>query len=327
MEINARNVNTAYYEAMWKLAIFGVDTDTRNGVAKSMPFPVITTYERPTERMLYDPKRRANPYFHIIESMWMLSGSNVLSQITPYNARMIEYSDDGVTQAAAYGHRWRQHWDIDQVAWVIQHLRDNPNSRRAVIMIGDPMTDIPNVDNGGKDAPCNLAVHFRMVKGALDMTVFCRSNDAVWGCYGANAVHFSMLQEFVAVTLDVPVGRYHQISDDLHVYEKHFDLLRPFEHYELYSGHAWTHVQPHDGDPNALMADLELFFGGEDNEPQTSFATNMAYGVLWPLRQSWLAQKALKEDEAYHYADMIVDGAIMIACRRWLQDKKWEVKV
>jgi hypothetical protein len=51
------------------------------------------------------------------------------------------------------------------------------------------------------------------------MTVFCRSNDLIWGAYGANAVHMSILQEYVACGLARPVGHYWQVSNNYHVYE------------------------------------------------------------------------------------------------------------
>ena len=51
------------------------------------------------------------------------------------------------------------------------------------------------------------------------MTVCNRSNDMLWGAYGANAVHMSMLQEYLASRLEIAVGEYTQISDSFHVYQ------------------------------------------------------------------------------------------------------------
>ena len=41
----------------------------------------------------------------------------------------------------------------------------------------------------------------------------------LWGAYGANAVHMSVLQEYVATALNVSIGTYTQMSDSLHIYE------------------------------------------------------------------------------------------------------------
>jgi hypothetical protein len=50
------------------------------------------------------------------------------------------------------------------------------------------------------------------------MTVCCRSNDMLWGAYGANAVHMSVLQEYVATMVGVEMGEYRQVSDSFHIY-------------------------------------------------------------------------------------------------------------
>ena len=50
------------------------------------------------------------------------------------------------------------------------------------------------------------------------MTVCNRSIDVLWGTYGANVVHMSILQEYIANRVGVPVGPYYQISDSYHVY-------------------------------------------------------------------------------------------------------------
>jgi hypothetical protein len=50
------------------------------------------------------------------------------------------------------------------------------------------------------------------------MTVCCRSNDIIWGAYGANAVHFSFLLEFIASATGIPMGVYRQFSNNFHLY-------------------------------------------------------------------------------------------------------------
>lgn len=52
----------------------------------------------------------------------------------------------------------------------------------------------------------------------LNITVCNRSNDLVWGMLGANVVHFSFLQEYLANCLGVEVGVYNQFTNNLHVY-------------------------------------------------------------------------------------------------------------
>ena len=76
-----------------------------------------------------------------------------------------------------------------------------------------------DLDSSSIDIPCNTNIYFKIREGELQMTVCNRSNDMIWGAYGANAVHMAVLQEYVAAQLDVPMGKYYQISDSFHVYE------------------------------------------------------------------------------------------------------------
>ena len=74
--IYADNVNEAYAIGLLHLKHTGVREDSRNGPVLVMPTPVTTVTRRPWERVLLDPERRANPFFHLFECLWMLSGSN-----------------------------------------------------------------------------------------------------------------------------------------------------------------------------------------------------------------------------------------------------------
>lgn len=122
---------------------------------------------------------------------------------------------DGV-QWGAYGHRWRHHFGQDQVENAIVRLKLDPNDRRVVIQMWDATCDMVGTK---KDHPCNLMVVPRIAKGKLDITVYNRSNDAVWGAFGSNAVHFAYLQYYLAQSIGVKVGTYYQISTNMHVYE------------------------------------------------------------------------------------------------------------
>ena len=194
------------------------------------------TYQRPRERVLFGTARDANPFLAAYESLWMLAGRNDVAGVAFYAKQFREYSDDGKTLHGAYGYRWRQHFGYDQLDWIVEELKANPYSRRCVLQMWDPGSiadgeaiefsqDLYIATHGGKDVPCNLAVTFQIVGGwthgdqkRLNMTVFNRSNDMIWGALGANQVHFGFLQEYLAARIGVDVGVYNQISSNLHVY-------------------------------------------------------------------------------------------------------------
>lgn len=193
--------------------------------------PVTTTYLRPLERVVFAGWRDANPFFHLFESIWMLSGRNDVAPLVKYVKDFGKFSDDGETLHGAYGHRWRQHFGHDQIAEIVQNLKTNKDCRRQVLGMWDPGQDLSRPT---KDAPCNLMVTFQIdSRGELEMTIFCRSNDIILGAYGANVVHMSYLQEYIAIQVGVPVGKYHQISVNWHAYEHQLERMEiPSQYYD-----------------------------------------------------------------------------------------------
>ena len=113
--IHARNVSEALYLAKQALEVNGVEVQTRNGAALEFPTPVMTTYTDSRERVLFYPQRDANPYFHFMESLWMLAGRNDVEWISQFNGRINTYSDDGEHFHGAYGFRWREWFTKDQL--------------------------------------------------------------------------------------------------------------------------------------------------------------------------------------------------------------------
>lgn len=219
--IHARNVHQALPQGVHLLQHAGIRRPSRGGkTVIEHPDPVATVYRCPTERVLFWPERDANPFFHFFESLHMLAGRQDVGWLIPFNRRMGDFSDDGVMLHGAYGHRWRYAFSAwghtDQLKTLVKLLQADPDSRRAVLQMWHAPLDL-NI--ASKDIPCNTHAYFKIRDGALRMTVCCRSNDMIWGAYGANAVHFSFLQEYLADKLEVQVGPFTQISDSFHAYE------------------------------------------------------------------------------------------------------------
>ena len=222
--ISGQNINEAYALAMYSFTNPReyVTRDSRNGPVREIWCPVATVYTKPRERVLFDETRDCNPFFHFFEGLWMLAGRNDVKFLDRFTKNMGLYSDDGKTLHGAYGHRWRYHFPdlgtnvhLDQLDEIIRHLQHSPESRRAVLQMWDPCVDLVAP---GKDVPCNTAIYFYIREGELTMTVTNRSNDAIYGAYGANVVHMSMLHEYVASSIGVKVGRYYQFANSLHLY-------------------------------------------------------------------------------------------------------------
>jgi len=317
MDITARNVNGAYAKAMYALARFGEEVPTRNGPALRLPWPVVTCYEHPWERVLFDATRDANPFFHLYESLWMLDGRNDVEGVARYNKGMRNYSDDGKTFNGAYGYRWRSWFGFDQIDRVIDVLWADPASRRAVISMWDPRADLD--PKAGKDIPCNLQIKFDIRDGHLNMYVTNRSNDAIWGCYGANSVHMSFLHEYVAAMLGRPVGRYYQVSLDLHAYVDKFAEVWPGDEdtaKDMYVGRG--PVPKLVDDPNTFRQELkELLMGPAAMLPSTA-RNKFLSETAAPMLQAWALRKEKRYADSFAAADAIQSWDWRLAALAWI---------
>lgn len=224
--IHVQNVHCAIPEGIYYLLNYGHRQPSRNGEVMVADEPVTTLYEKPKERVIEWSLRDANPFFHLFESLWMLGGRNDVDYVSGLVGRMMSFSDDGKTLNGAYGHRWREYFGVDQLRLIIDQLTENPYDRRVVLSMWDPLME-PHMRKTSKDLPCNISVLFKVNSfSELDMMVVNRSNDIIWGAYGANAVHFSVLQEYMATNIGVNMGRYWQTSMNYHAYLETLHPLR-----------------------------------------------------------------------------------------------------
>jgi len=289
------------------------------------PTPFCTTYEFPMERVLFDPVRDANPFFHLFESLWMLAARRDVASLAWFNGRMASYSDNGRTFHGAYGYRLRTHWGVDQLEEARMMLQQNSDTRRCVLSIWDTEIDLARES---KDIPCNDLLMFKIREGRLNMTVCCRSNDAIWGAYGANAVHFSMIQEYLAWKVGVPVGVYRQISDSFHVYtaNEKWQALRDTRHKRKLAdpyvtgmvspypiGNETDSVTEWEMDNHALwVQDMRL--AHDTWNPITTWHKHVAL----PLLRAWNAYKTKMPSVAVKLAEHCVASDWRIAAIQWL---------
>lgn len=292
--IQCRNVNEAFIEGLWRLKTSGVIEDSRNGRVVVMPGPMVTEYRNPVERVLFHPKRDANPVFHLMESLWMLAGADNMAFLLPFNSGMARYAESDGTMHGAYGHRWRNHFAHDQLLQIVDELTRDPNSRQAVLTMWSPTVDLNQPQY--KDRPCNTHAYFDLRGGHLNMTVCCRSNDAVWGAYGANAVHFSVLLEWLAAALGAPVGVYRQVSNNFHLYidnEQCGELFKTIEttHVDPYStGRVQTLPLCATEDASNFLADCEtlVWLSGRAAE---DYLTPFFRTVAVPIFSAYISRK------------------------------------
>lgn len=328
--IRVRNVQGALPEMLRHLSVDGVQDGSRYGDVIVAPTPVTTVYAGPLERVIFWAQRDANPFFHLMEALYLLAGRRDVEWLAQYNSKMREFSDDGKTFHGSYGYRWRHHFGFDQLERVVSLLRDKPRSRRAVIQIWDCEVDLyDNERSDRRDLPCNdLLFVWRDVQDRLCMTVCCRSNDAIWGAAGTNAVQFSILQEYLASKIGVGVGALYQISNNLHAYLDVFEKNRPLieeaaDPFRTVSRCPYTRGEVYS---QPLITDADIF----DEELKVLMEGTTPYDFENPfLETAWLIKCSYdiwkKNDcrKALEYLTLIPDDGDRIldwkrACIAWL---------
>lgn len=122
---------------------------------------------------------------------------------------------------------------VDQLRFVVEKFKQDIDTREAVVTIHDPISDNfnGNYEDGGKapiletkDTPCTRSIHFMIVDGKMNCYVDMRSNDIIWGFSAVNVFNFTLMQEYVAAIVGVPVGKYYHKADNLHVYKDFIPL-------------------------------------------------------------------------------------------------------
>ena len=322
-----RNVHQAIPYMLDRIVEEGEERETRNGPVLMFDSPVTTRYLKPRERVVFWPQRDANPFFHLMESLWMLSGRNDLAFVRQFISNFEMFSDDGETLYGAYGYRWRRFFGMDQLRVIATALKENPDCRRQVLQMWDAAMDLDKP--GAKDLPCNTHIYFqRGGYGQLNMMVCCRSNDLLWGAYGANAVHFSMLQEYMAAQIGCDIGEYWQMSFNLHVYtsvlenSKILELVQ-FAPQERGRSDRYDLYACGDVSPMALVSsdswDEECKMFVETNGGVIGMRDRFFRKVAVPAMRAHIAHREKRHSDAFCEADSIEALDWRRACLEWLE--------
>ena len=120
--------------------------------------------------------------------------------------------------ARSYARRLRDYEGRDQVAWVIERLRADPETRSAAITTFQPLADTSYI-------PCVSLLDFWIADAKLELIVYAHSLDFGKKAYG-NLVELARLQHEVATAVAAPVGRLVIHAKSAHVYEPELETMR-----------------------------------------------------------------------------------------------------
>lgn len=305
--INARNVNEALPLGIMHLKSAGKEIAPRGLRTLEYPTPVCTVYKRPWERVLLEPLRDFNPFFALMEALWILAGKNDVAFPCMFNSKLAQFSDDGITFHGAYGHRLRS-CGVDQLKKVVTVLQKDPDTRKAVLQIWDYKKDL---GYGGKDLPCNDLIMFKIRDGKLNMTVCNRSNDIILGAYNVNQVQFSYIQEYVASMVGCAMGEYRQVSDSYHAYLDNplWEKLQNIHPNDIYDHPRYEMIE----EPKTFDIELKEFLEGQ----RSFFYDNRFFcDVAVPMYNAWFAHKDTRDGS--EVIDQILDSAWRFSAEQWL---------
>lgn len=135
-----------------------------------------------------------------------------------------------------YGHQWRNFGEIDelrpyskdvkcqegfdQISWVINEIKTNPNSRRLIVSGWNPH-DISQVDL----PPCHTLFQFFVQNGKLSCQLYQRSADTFLGV-PFNIASYALLTHLIAQECGLDVGEFIWTGGDVHLYTNHVDQAK-----------------------------------------------------------------------------------------------------
>lgn len=194
----------AYHEALRDLYYYGLDSDCADWNTTQKELSMTFCVKHPLQEPMI--------------SKCFIGGPEELQQ---YVMEMLDGILDFEIDRGNWSYTYHQRY-ADQYQFVIDELRRNPSSRRAVMTIWDKAKD-----DYSDEPPCFNHCQFFIRNNELHMKVLFRSNDACKATF-MNAFALIMLQKRVADELGVKVGTYTHRANSFHCYEKDYELLKGY---------------------------------------------------------------------------------------------------
>jgi thymidylate synthase len=129
-----------------------------------------------------------------------------------------EYGDLG----PVYGKQWRNFGGVDQLAQLMDDIRQNPDSRRLIVSAWNPQ-DLPVMVKSGLP-PCHSLFQFYVAEGRLSCQLYQRSADVFLGV-PFNIASYAALTMMIAQVAGLALGDFVHTFGDAHLYLNHMDQV------------------------------------------------------------------------------------------------------
>lgn len=190
-------------------SIFGyqIRFDMRRG------FPLLTTKKMPFKILLH-------------ELFWFISGSTNIQYLHDHKIHYWDgFADENLNLGPVYGAQWRR-WkspngeEIDQLAWAINEIKNNPHSKGIIVSAWN-VADLDAM----RLPPCHTFFQFDVTKGKLRMQLYQRSSDVFLGL-PFNIAQYAMLLHMVAHLTGLEARELIISIGNAHLYKNHLDAAK-----------------------------------------------------------------------------------------------------
>ena len=215
----------SYLELLDHVLTNGTDRSDRTGTGTLSVFGAQLRFSlNPTFPLLTTKKLHLRSI--IYELLWFLKGDTNIKYL---NDNMVsiwdEWADEDGNLGRVYGAQWTdwtnsQGESLNQIAQVVDSLKNNPNSRRHIVCAWNP-----GEINQMALPPCHALFQFYVANGKLSCQLYQRSADLFLGV-PFNIASYALLTQMIAQVCDLEAHEFVHTFGDLHLYKNHLDQAK-----------------------------------------------------------------------------------------------------
>jgi thymidylate synthase len=214
-----------YHQLLQHILSHGVDkgdrtgTGTRSVFGHQMRFDLAAGFPLVTTKKLHW-KSIAH------ELIWFLQGDTNVKYLQEHGVSIWdEWADPNGDLGPVYGKQWRS-WEaadgqvIDQMAWVVNEIKRNPDSRRLIVSAWN-VAELPQMAL----MPCHALFQFYVANGKLSCQLYQRSADVFLGV-PFNIASYALLTMMIAHVTNLELGEFVHTLGDAHLYRNHLEQAK-----------------------------------------------------------------------------------------------------
>ena len=215
----------AYHDLLTRILAEGTRKEDRTGTGTlsvfghqmrfdlAEGFPLVTTKQLHLRSIVH-------------ELLWFLRGDTNVRYLRENGVTIWdEWADANGDLGPVYGRQWRS-WEkpgggtVDQIAWILDEIARNPDSRRLVVSAWNP-ADLDRMAL----APCHCLFQFYVADGRLSCQLYQRSADVFLGV-PFNIASYALLTAMMAQVTGYAPGDFVHTFGDAHLYANHLEQAR-----------------------------------------------------------------------------------------------------